>query len=218
MRHMHIAQARYKQLLGGGVTFELATQTPVIYKSTDKLAHYRRKDRVAAQFVPELLQYFKVNRQTCSTIFVVVLMNPHDDFPAGGGKPINGGFNTGGGALALSSWGLNNKPNFQSTLQHELGHTFGLPHVSAYKYDMKTNPSIMSYNLAHHSNGFLPSATPGVLIPEDKRGLAKNQRVFPGLKFNRKTDVPAGYTMAGVVKFPPMDLDFTSQKEHEPDN
>ena len=218
MRHLRATQARYKEMLGGAVTFELGTQSPVVYKSGNKLAHYRRKDRIAAQFVPELLSYFKVDRNTCSTVYVVVLMNPHDEFPRGGGRPINGGFNKGGGALAISSIRLD-QPNttIQSLLQHELGHTFGLPHVDAYGYDMKTNASIMSYNPAHKTNGYNDAATPGVLIPEDLRGLALNQRVFPGLKFDPKTDVPAGYKLAKLSGLGPMDLDFSSNKPREAD-
>ena len=71
---------------------------------------------------------------------------------------------------------------------------------------MKTNPSIMSYNPAHHTNGFDPSPTPGTLIPEDLRGLAKNQRVFPGLRFDPRRDVPAGYHLHPLVKLGPMEL------------
>ncbi len=97
-------------------------------------------------------------------------MNPNDGWPAGGGRPFNGGFNTGGGIVIMSSNGLDRAPNFQSTLQHELGHAFGLPHVDVYGYDMQTNMSMMSYNPSHHTNGFEPSATPGRFIPEDRAG------------------------------------------------
>ena len=217
MRHLRLVRDRYKELLGGTATFQLAAQTPLVYKSRYPLAHYRREDRIAAQFVPELLSYFKVDEKTCSKIFVVVLMNPHDNFPAGGGRPINGGFGTGGGALAISSRRLEPNGTIQGLLQHELGHTFGLPHPDAYGYDQKTNASIMAYNPAHRTHGFNPAATPGVLIPEDRRGLALNQRVFPGLTFDEKRDVPAGYRLARLVKLGPMDLDFTSNKPHERD-
>jgi hypothetical protein len=38
------------------------------------------------------------------------------------------------------------------------------------------------------------------------RGLAMNQRVFPGLRFEPQRDVPKGYHLHGVVKLGPMDL------------
>jgi len=68
--------------------------------------------------------------------------------------------------------------NFQSTLQHEPGHAFGMLHVNAYGRDMKRNESIMSYNPNHHTGFLRASKTPGILIPENFRVLALNDRVF----------------------------------------
>jgi hypothetical protein len=206
MRHVRMAQARYKELLYGH-TFEIDAAAPVTYRSAQDLAHYRDSgEGEAARYVPELLRYFKVDRHTCRSIYVIVVMNPHENYPRGAGRPINGGLGTGGGALALSSYALDNLPNFQSLLQHELGHTFGLPHVEAYGYDMKTSDSIMAYNPKHHTKGFQPSPTPGILLPEDRRALAMNQRVFPGLTFDPARDVPPGYQMKKLSKLAPMDL------------
>ena len=79
--------------------------------------------------------------------------------------------------------------------------------VEVYGYDMKSNNSIMSYNLAHHTQGFTPSKTPGKLIAEDLRALAVNQRVFPGLRFDPAKDVPPGYSIAGrIVPIGPMKI------------
>lgn len=119
----------------------------------------------------------------------------------------HGGYNTGGGIIVLSSYSLDRTPNFQSTLQHKLGHAFGLPHVDAYGYDMKSNDSIMSYNPRHHTRALSPSPTPGVLIPEDLRGLALNRQVFPKLRFDPQQDVPPEYRMAErVVPLGPMKI------------
>jgi hypothetical protein len=133
-------------------------------------------------------------------------MNSKEDWPAGGGRPLNGGFNTGGGIVILSSRGLDASRNFQSTLQHEIGHGFGMPHVDAYGHDMGTSPSLMSYNPKHHTNGFLPAAEPGRLMPEERRALALNRRAFPGLTFDPRRDVPAGYPLADLAWIPPMNI------------
>ena len=150
----------------------------------------------------------KCNRYNCPSIFVVILMNPQEDYPNGGARPFNGGFNTGGGIVIMSSYGLDQNSCFQSTLQHELGHAFGLPHVDVYSYDMAANPSLMSYNPGHHTNGFQPSATPGAFIPEDVRALALNRRAFPHLRYNAEKDCPPGYSITkrtiglGPMHFP----------------
>jgi hypothetical protein len=140
-------------------------------------------------------------------IYAVVVINPDSKFPEGGGRPFNGGFGKGGGILALSSYAMTKMDNFQSTLRHELGHTFGLPHVDAYKYDLYNNPSIMSYTKAHHTQWFEEPRTPGILIPEDRRALARNQKVFPGLLWDKTKDVPSNYTLCPqIVGLPPMQL------------
>ena len=207
MRHIEWSQKRYRELLGGAHSFELESKSPEVYRAEHDLNFYRRQPEGAApRFVAELLRHFRVSRTECRSVYLIVVMNPYDNFPNGGGRPINGGYGTGGGVLTLSSYALDRIPNFQSTLRHELGHSFGLPHVNSYGYSMSGSPSIMSYNPAHHTDGFHDSETPGTLIPEDRRGLAKNQRVFPGLRFDPATDVPAGYRMHGVVVLKPMTL------------
>lgn len=208
VKHVEWARARYKELLRDQDTFTVAEPAPRVYKSQRALAFYRDKPEAAAgHFVDELLTAYEHTRFNCPYVLLVVVMNPKDDFPVGGGRPLNGGINTGGGVIQLSSFALDQSPNFQSTLQHELGHAFGLPHVDVYRYDMKTNESLMSYNPKHHTKGFAPSSAPGVLIPEDLRGLALNRRVFPKLRFDPVKDVPAGYKMAGrIVPLGPMTI------------
>jgi hypothetical protein len=126
-------------------------------------------------------------------------MHDSSDFPTGGARPFNGGYNTGGGVVQLSSYALSRIPRFQCTLQHELGHSFGLPHVDVYGYSMDTNMSFMSYNPKHYTDGFNPSATPGIMIPEDIRGLALNDLAFPDLEFDPQKDITSGYTIANIV-------------------
>jgi hypothetical protein len=197
MRHLEWCRARYREMLRGQDTFSLADAKPRVHRSVQPLAYYQAQPEGSApQVVSELLAELKYNRFNCPYILFAVMMNPKNDFPTGGGRPLNGGYNTGGGIVVFSSYALDRAPNFQSTVQHELGHAFGLPHVDVYGYDMKSNDSIMSYNLSHHTKGFTPSRGAGRLIPEDIRGLALNQRVFPKLRFDAAKDMPRGYALA----------------------
>jgi hypothetical protein len=208
LRHLKWAQQRYLEMLAGQDTFQLAAEQAAIYMAKNPLSFYRAAPEGGApQYLSELLDYFKTNRFETPSIYLIIVMNPHDDYPGGGGRPINGGYNTGGGIIILSSYALDNIPNLQSTLQHELGHSFGLPHVDVYGYNMDNNPSIMSYNLAQHTRDFNAAPTPGVLIPEDLRGLALNRQVFPQLLFNEAQDVPQGYKLnKNIVCLGPMDI------------
>ena len=208
IRHLEWARTRYRELLRNEATFGVAEETPRVDRSERELAFYRTQpENSAPQIVSELLTELNVTRYNCPYVLLVVMMNPQDSFPVGGGRPLNGGLNTGGGIVVMSSFTLDRSRNFQSTLQHELGHAFGLPHVNVYGYDMKSNESIMSYNRKHHTNGFRQSPTPGKLIPEDLRGLALNQRVFPGLRFDARREVPRGYSLAErIVTLGPMKI------------
>lgn len=74
----------------------------------------------------------------------------------------------------------------------------------------------MSYNPLHHTNWFKPSDTPGIMIPEDIRGLALNDLAFPNLEFDPQKDIPSGYKIADIVslgimeKFcAPLDMEAT---------
>lgn len=208
MKHLEWAQARYKELLRGQDTFAIAEEKPRVHKSGRELAFYReQKDGAAPLLVDELLTEWKLTRFNCPYVLLVVVVNPKDEFPHPGGRPLNGGINTGGGIIQLSTFALDRLPHFQSTLQHELGHSFGLQHVDAYGYDMKANDSLMSYNPKHSARGFEPADTPAVLIAEDLRALALNRRVFPKLKFDPAKDVPADYKMAErIVPLAPMKI------------
>jgi hypothetical protein len=206
-KHLEVCRRRYAEMLGNRDGFRVAPGGPKVVRARKTVAalHALPED-AAPEIVATLLAEFKANRFTCESIFLTVLMNPKENWPAGGGRPLNGGFNTGGGIVILSSHGLDASPNFQSTLQHEIGHGFGLPHVDAYRYDMRTSPSVMSYNPKHHTKGFAAAAEPGRLMPEERRGLALNRRAFPGLTFDPRRDVPAGYQLADVCWIPPMNI------------
>jgi hypothetical protein len=208
MRHLEWTRTRYREMLGGRDTFAVAETKPRVYRAPEPLSFYRTQPETSApRVVSELLHDLKLTRYNCPYVLLVVMMNSRDDFPNGGGRPLNGGYNTGGGIVVLSSFNLDRIPYFQSTLQHEIGHGFGLPHVNVYGYDMKANDSVMSYNPRHHTNNFTPSPTPGKLMPEDIRGLALNQRAFPKLRFDPAKDVPPGYAIKErIIPLGPMHI------------
>jgi hypothetical protein len=210
LKHLKWTQTRYREMLKGRDTFSIAPgEPPVLAAKLPGPAYDAMPEGAAPQLVSEVLEGLHLTRFNAPYCFVIVLMNTRNANPTPAGRCFNGGFNTGGGMLETSSWcifGKNSAPNVQSTLQHELGHSFGLPHVDVYGYDMETNMSIMSYNPNHHTDGFTPSQTPGILIPEDIRGLAMNKRVFPHLYFDPRTDVPAGYELERVVCLGPQGI------------
>ena len=205
-KHLEVCRKRYAEMLGNREGFRVAPGGPKVVRSRKTLAELRLCRRLRAEIVAMLLAEYKVNRFTCPYVFLTVVMNPNADWPAGGGPPLNGGLNTGGGIVILSSRGLDTSPNFQSTLQHEIGHGFGLPHVDAYGHDMGKSPSLMSYNPKHHTSGFSPAAEPGRLMPEERRALALNRRAVLGLTFDPRRDVPAGYVIADLGWIPPMNI------------
>lgn len=183
VRHLRWSRDRCAELLGGK-TFEFAKEEPDVYRASFPLLAYRPlPEDGSPQYTSELLRHYGVDRFTCPYVFAVLFVNPCENHPAGGGRPLNDDFNRGAGMFVISTYALDRMPNFQSTLQHELGHAFGLVHADQYGFPMQTHESIMSYNPKHHTRGFDPSPTPGILVAEDLRALAQNQRVFPGLAF-----------------------------------
>lgn len=201
-KHVRICQKRYKQMLARRDTYEIAGRPHVMHcKPTLESLKKVDKNLFGNYLLHMLFDEFKVNRYNCPYVFLVVFMNPNEDWPTGGGRPLNPGFNSGGGFVVLSSQKLDDVTStFQATAQHELGHAFSLPHVSSYGYDQKTNKSIMAYNRTNHWKHFTPPKKQGILIPEDIRALAMNKRVFPNLYFDPATDIPKDYRIGNMVR------------------
>jgi hypothetical protein len=193
-KHIQWARSRYSEMLNGRDTFEVSrTET---YYASHPLDYYREKPEDAAPWLlNELFEHFGYDRNTCPYIYVIVIANEKDNFPKGGGRNFNGGHNLGGGLVIMSYHTLRYLPTFQSTLRHELGHSFGLVHPEAYGYDMNDNDSIMSYNEKHQTKFLKESDKPGILIPEDICALAANKRIFGKLIFDADKDIPQGYKM-----------------------
>ncbi|MCP3921831.1 MAG: hypothetical protein GY714_04520 [Desulfobacterales bacterium] len=192
-RYLKKSQNIWKQMLKGKDTFGISNEKDLIIKGDKPLQYYKNhKEWAAPEITGRFLKETGHNRFNAPYIYLIIMMNSKDHFPKGGGRPLNGGFNTGGGIIMISSFTLMNTSNFMSTLIHELGHSFGLPHVDVYGYDMKNNRSIMSYDIKNRTYYFENSATPAILIPEDLRLIAMNRRVFsiftyqPGIKSNYK--------------------------------
>jgi hypothetical protein len=197
--HVRWAQARYLTMLGGRDTFRVAPGGPVVFRHPQKRADFKKMPHVAWNVTKALMDADGVDRYTCPFVYLIILAGTPITIPGEGGT-LNGGINTGGGIVIFTEDRLDD-PTFQCGVQHELGHGFGLCHIDVCGYDMATSRSIMSYNRAYHTHGFFPSATPGVLLPEDIRVLALNRRAFPALTFEPKTDLPAGYQLSPRIAF-----------------
>jgi hypothetical protein len=207
-RHMRWCRERYRELLLGRDTFELADDgQPTIVRGQRDAAFYLASPGQGSEAaLLELFEHDHLDRFSCPYVYVVLFCGTGEQ-PKGGGAPINGGANCGGGIVILAADNLRADAGFQACLQHELGHAFGLPHADAWGWDMHSSDSLMSYNPEHRTHGFEPSATPGRLLPEELRLLDVNERVFPSFQFDAARDVPAGYAMnSNVPVFPPIAL------------
>jgi len=142
-RHIKWSQETYSKLLAGRDTFRISPEPSVICKGKYDLSCYKKlPENGVPNFLSEILDHLNMNRFNCPYVFAIIVMNEKDHFPSGGGCPFNGGLNTGGGIVLWNSFDLISCPNNQSTLRHELGHAFGLPHVDVYGYPMNSNASI----------------------------------------------------------------------------
>jgi hypothetical protein len=215
-RHLQLAQRYYKQILKQQDTFTLAKEKPRVVRAKRNLYYYTspsRKNDFDREILGEVFQEFTLNRFNCPFVFVIILMNPERNYPRGGGRPFNKGFNGGGGFVLISSYSLDRNPVFQGTLQHELGHSFGLVHVSSYGYDQRNNPSVMSY-IKDPWIGFKATKNRGKFIPEDIRALSMNTKIFRKLRFDPKIDVPKGYKLARIVRLTTKE-EIPGQKSYE---
>lgn len=201
--HLAVAQQRYKTMLKGRDTFQIADPVPRILRDSFTLKQMQKLEsrKFTKYLLNRLFKHFEVNRFNCPYVFLVIVMCPEKPWPRSGARPINPGFNSGAGIAIFSSNKLDAAPlRIQGGFQHELGHAFGLVHVDCYGYDQYTNKSIMSYNKENCWTGLTPPEEPGILIPEDIRDLAMNKRVFPNLVFDAAGDIPEGYKIGRLIR------------------
>lgn len=201
-KHVKIGQVYYKRMLSGRDTFEIAGRPRVVQYHSDLASLKKQVDKhqLSAYLLSVLLAEFKVNRFNCPYVFAVVIMNPKEAWPTASGRPINTGFNSGGGIATFSSIKLDAKKSvFQGSLLHELGHALNLLHADTYGYDQRSSKSIMSYSKSNWWTNFTPPKDPSILIPEEIRALAMNKRVFPNLYFDAQKDIPKGYRLVSTI-------------------
>ncbi len=219
-KHVRIAQKLYKRMLLGRDTFEIAGKPRVVQYNSD-LATLKKQieiheNQLSAYLLSQLFPEFNVNRFNCPYVFIVVIMNPKEAWPTASGRPINPGFNSGGGIATFSSTKLDaEKSLFQGSILHELGHALNLLHVDSYGYDQHSNKSIMSYSKSNYWTNFTPPKKRSILIPEDIRALAMNKRVFPNLYFDHANDVPEGYSLCRTIFQLSFDHTIPGQKPYE---
>ncbi|GAH40132.1 unnamed protein product, partial [marine sediment metagenome] len=193
-------------------------KSPLVVHGLYPIGHYRLKDRPTVmnyEHLSEIFAKYGWNRFNCPYVLVIITMNSKKGRLGSGARPFNRGFNSGGGLVCMPSYAMDDIPWFQSSLQHELGHSFGLVHVDSYGYDQKKNKSIMSYNNDLRWKGFRPPKKPGILIPEDLRALAKNKKVFPNFYFDPATDIPSDYKIHKIAIRLELPGKFPGQKDYQ---
>ena len=217
-KHLRLSQRYYRKLLKNRDTFEIEKKPPLIIHGKYPVGHYESKEypsRVSYEVFSEVFAKCGWNRFNCPYVLVIITMNSKEDWSGSGGHPFNRGFNGGGGLVCMPVFALDDTPWFQSSLQHELGHSFGLVHVKSYGYDQYKNRSIMSYNTNLRWKGFKPPKKPGILIPEDLRALAKNKKVFPNFYFDPITDIPSGYKIHKIAIRMSVKSKIPGQKDYQ---
>ncbi len=217
-KHLEIARNFYFSLLKTD-TFLIGNGVIPVFRGSLKNHLYLRAKRgneedSAHLITRELFDHRGDNRINSHHIYLVIYIRP-DKSPYegeghlfGGGRTFNGQPGSGGGYIELeySSLEKDTPYPFQSTLIHELGHSFGLVHADSYGYDMNGNNSIMSYNPAHHSSGLRQSLTPGNLNPEDYYTLSLNYRVFPNFRFIKNIHNTKGIKIRQIYLNPMSDF------------
>lgn len=193
-KHLRLTQKRYLELLETE-TFRFLPLEP---RRSEKPRDQFKFPEATNEIIMDLFSLKNVDRVSSDYIFLVFFASQKGAMCSGEDCLGYGGiFNgsppsVGGGYVMLVYQDLLNdeKVPLQSTIQHELGHAFGMNHVDCHGYDMETNMSMMSYNLSHHAFGLTPSATPGIFIAENYYVIDKNKAAFPDFFYDEAKHNP----------------------------
>ena len=214
--HLKLAQNKFALLLSGqsyetNLQNSFSINEPILYYS--KRSHQYFTDGLKLKpdhfhrLVAELLYNENKDRNSSTSIFVIIYMRPNDDgYFSAGGRTFNGQPGSGGGGVEMDIYELKSNPNFLSLLIHELGHAFGLVHVDSFGYDQYKNDSIMSYN--PNNLGMT-----GSLNPEEYLMLSMNQKVFSNFQFIPDKHNPGGHPLNLVYLGAMDDLDFFKNEQ-----
>lgn len=176
-------------------------------------------------YLEQMLDAVGCRQSTCPFVFAIAVVG--DPLTKAGGRRLNHGYDNGGG-VAMFNFRKElvlvdqkgSQRHFLSTLLHELGHGFGMPHVDDFCGNPRTcpprlridsSPSIMGYSEGNwiYGCGFASKKAsnptggaceypgnaavdvlPGELIAEDLRILGQNDRAFDDLTYERALDAP----------------------------
>jgi len=187
-RHLVLAQRHWLNVLQTD-TFAISPFGEV-YHAKHPHAYYAAEasSSLDRQLI-ELFQLKKDNRIDSTFSYLIVYARQKSGANVGpwmgGARTFNGRPNTGGGAIQMEFTAplFDESGRFQSTVVHELGHTFGLTHPDCHGYSLSENPSMMSYNTRHWSHGLVEGPEYAGLNPEDFFVIGQNKLAFPNFRY-----------------------------------